>query len=92
MSRLKLLTVKANPTREEALDWMLKLMTEAKLSYHPDDPADQYVERESRKQSLTDEECEALDKSNRTVIKKFGDETYKIGVEAQKLYEEWRKK
>jgi hypothetical protein len=92
MSRVSLFSVGENPSREQALDWMLKLMTEGRLSYHPDDPADQYVDRESRKQSLTDEECEALDNSNRVLLRKFGNETYKIGVEAQHLYEEQRKK
>lgn len=90
--RACLFIVGKDPTREDALDWMLKLMTEAKLAYHPDDPAEQYVNRDTKKQALTDEECELLDTSNRNLFKKFGKEIYKIGVEAQHKYEELRKK
>lgn len=89
--RTDLLTVKEDPTWEEAREWILGLMRDLKLMYHPDDPPSVYIEMDTKKPTFNETEQKALKDSNDRLFEKFGEEVYRIGVEAQHQYEELRK-
>ncbi|MBX2986826.1 MAG: hypothetical protein KF802_02915 [Bdellovibrionaceae bacterium] len=89
--RLYALRVGEKPTREQAKKWMFHLMKIFRLGYHPDEKPEDYINTTTKKPTFSKEECEALKESNGVLFEKFQREIYAIGVEAQELYDAWRK-
>ncbi len=76
--RTKSLTYIGGNDELKAIEFVKVLRNEIKIDFHPDDPAECYINIETREKTFNQEETKALDKSRKLLFKHFGERVYHL--------------